>query len=86
MSDGEEREGYLFNMKNTTQHNDDDGRTLAGLLLYFLTSDGQNFRCTYLYRPYLYVDFIDGAPTRQLIEIMEDRFKDAHCQAEMGRG
>eukprot|EP00400_MALV-I_sp_L67-5_P001310 gene1310-583_t len=70
-------------MKNTTQHNEDDGKTLAGLCLYFVTALGKNFRCTYLFRPYFYVDFMEGAPTRQMMEIMEDRFSEHGCKAEI---
>ena len=89
MEDGESLEGYLFNMKNTTQHNEDDGRTLAGLLLYFVEAKQEGvekprtFRATYLYRPYMYVDFVEGAPTRQLMEIVDDRFKEFNCKSEI---
>eukprot|EP00438_Fugacium_kawagutii_P011178 Skav227752 [mRNA] locus=scaffold3513:572094:589131:- [translate_table: standard] len=56
---GETRRGYLFNMKNT-RHYDEGGRSLSGLLLYFYQRDGRTFRCTFLYRPYFFVQVRKG--------------------------
>ncbi|KAF4670954.1 hypothetical protein FOL47_001752 [Perkinsus chesapeaki] len=69
LEDGEERIGYLYNVKETiappktaavnVDDNDDmssDVVDISALLLYFIQKDGNTFRATFRYKPYFLVD------------------------------
>lgn len=79
---GESRIGYLFNVK-PTRHYDDAGRTLAGMLLYFLQRDGRTFRCTFLYRPYFFVQISRREGLEQMRDILAQRFEPEGVHAEI---
>lgn len=79
---GESRVGYLFNMK-PTRHYDEGGRTLSGLLLYFLQRDGSTFRCTFLYRPYFFVQVGNREQLHPLRDILAQRFENDGSHVEI---
>jgi len=82
MQPGEKRIGYLFNMK-PLHHYDEGGRKLTGLVLYFLQRDGRNFRSTFLYRPYFYVQCNERENLYSMRDILQQRFENEGCHAEM---
>ncbi|CAE8634523.1 unnamed protein product, partial [Polarella glacialis] len=81
LQSGEGRVGYLFNMK-PTRHYDEGGRTLTGMLLYFLQRDGRTFRCTFLYRPYFFVQ-AKRESLDSLRDILAQRFQNEGVHAEI---
>jgi DNA polymerase epsilon subunit 1 len=74
--------GYLFNMKQT-RHYDEGGRTLTGMVLYFLQRDGMTFRCTFLYRPYFFVQVSSRDGIEQMKDILQQRFQREGVTAEI---
>jgi DNA polymerase epsilon subunit 1 len=82
MAPGETRMGYLFNMKQT-RHYDEGGRTLTGLVLYFVQRDGVTFRCTFLYRPYFFVQVDSREGLEQMKDILQQRFARDGVTAEI---
>nr|USW07830.1 DNA polymerase epsilon catalytic subunit A [Crypthecodinium cohnii] len=79
---GESRIGYLYNMK-ISRHYDEGGRMLSGLVLYFLQRDGRGFRCTFLYRPYFFVQLDARENLESMRDILEQRFESEGCHAEI---
>ncbi|KAL3942259.1 MAG: hypothetical protein SGBAC_003529 [Bacillariaceae sp.] len=49
------RRGWLFHMLPTTRIDSSSGVEQAGLDLYFVDEDGENFKTTVLHRPYIYL-------------------------------
>merc|ERR1719253_2151278 len=82
VSPGETRMGYLFNMKQT-RHYDEGGRTLTGMVLYFLQRDGTTFRCTFLFRPYFFVTVSSREGLEQMKDILQQRFRREGVTAEI---
>eukprot|EP00928_Gymnodinium_smaydae_P047182 TRINITY_DN31474_c0_g1_i1.p1 TRINITY_DN31474_c0_g1~~TRINITY_DN31474_c0_g1_i1.p1 ORF type:complete len:2595 (-),score=668.49 TRINITY_DN31474_c0_g1_i1:121-7905(-) len=79
---GESRIGYLFNMK-VTRHYDEGGRQLSGMVLYFLQRDGCTFRCTFVYRPYMFVQIPDRDNFESMRDILQQRFSNEGVFAEI---
>jgi len=79
---GETRIGYLFNMK-ISRHYDENGRTLAGMLLYFLQRDGRTFRATFLYRPYFFVQLRNPQIIDRMRDILAQRWEADGVHAEV---
>eukprot|EP00746_Dinoflagellata_sp_MGD_P145157 gnl/MRDRNA2_/MRDRNA2_77802_c0_seq1.p1 gnl/MRDRNA2_/MRDRNA2_77802_c0~~gnl/MRDRNA2_/MRDRNA2_77802_c0_seq1.p1 ORF type:complete len:2564 (-),score=510.18 gnl/MRDRNA2_/MRDRNA2_77802_c0_seq1:8-7699(-) len=82
MEPGESRVGYLFNMKEN-HHYDENNRKLSGLVLYFLARDGCTFRCTFLYRPYFFLDLKPKAEPNKLMDIFRQKFSSHGVTVEM---
>jgi hypothetical protein len=55
MKAGETKVGYLYNMRESRHFMTDEGREVAGLLLYLIAKDGSTFRATHLHMPYFFV-------------------------------
>eukprot|EP00927_Polykrikos_kofoidii_P009002 TRINITY_DN13745_c0_g1_i1.p1 TRINITY_DN13745_c0_g1~~TRINITY_DN13745_c0_g1_i1.p1 ORF type:complete len:2600 (-),score=438.75 TRINITY_DN13745_c0_g1_i1:20-7819(-) len=78
---GETRVGYLFNLK-PTRYYDDGGRNLSGFLLYFLQRDGTTMRCTFVYRPYFFIQIDDRANIEQMRDVIQQRYAHEGCIAQ----
>jgi len=79
---GDKRVGYLFNLK-VSRHYDESGRMLSALLLYFLQRNGTTFRCTFLYRPYFFVQISSKQSVATMKDILADRFANEGVFAEV---
>jgi len=79
---GESRLGYMFNMK-PTEHYDDSGRKLSGMVLYFLQRDSNTFRCSFLYRPYMMVKLSGRERFDSMRDILAQRFAAEGVHAEI---
>ena len=58
LQQGEERTGYLFNMKPSTIYSEEDNEHVSCLLLYFIDRSGRSFRASFPFTPYLLVDVL----------------------------
>jgi len=71
---GSNRDGYLFNYRQTAHYDKENGRELTALLLYFITLQGDTFRSTFVYRPYFLLRCYPGANFEMIASSLRERF------------
>jgi DNA polymerase epsilon subunit 1 len=72
-AEGEEKIGWLLNMLSCSV-DDEDGKEMAALELFFLEPDGGTFKARLVYQPYFYVG-LNATFTKEVITLMQRKFE-----------